>query len=125
MAVPDSAKLEEKIRMYRDSLLLALDNKVKYQKLLTQQYREELNVLLRKRLDDERYKLERCRLILEENRPEKILDKGYAILETAEGQVVTSITCVKEGQRFRLRMKDGTVMFLAGKVWEEGVDNDL
>jgi len=125
MAVPDSAKLKEKIDGYRDSLMLTLENRVKYQKLLTRQYREELDVLLRRRLEQEKYKLDQCRLILEENRPEKILDKGYTIAETAEGQVVTSISQLTEGMQLRLRLRDGTALLGVAEIWKEGEDNDL
>ncbi|MBQ8563963.1 MAG: exodeoxyribonuclease VII large subunit [Firmicutes bacterium] len=125
MAVPDDEKLQEKINLNKDSLLLSLANKVRYQRLRMEQQREELHVLLEKRVTEERYKLQRCRLILEENRPEAILDKGYAMVETEAGQVITSVSRLEEGQRYRIRMKDGSVLFTMGEVWKEGEAGEI
>ena len=126
MAVPNDQELTEKINMIKDSLLVHLENRVTSRRLRIEQHRQELDVLLERRLAEERYKLERCRLILEENRPEKILDKGYAMMETEDGQVITSISGLKQGKRYRLRMKDGTVTFtMDGIEREEGGSHEL
>lgn len=126
MAVPSDMELTEKINMLKDSLLVHLENRVAGRKLRVEQYRQELDVLLERRLAEEKYKLERFRLILEENRPEKILDKGYAMMETEDGQVITSVSCLKEGTRYRIRMKDGSVTFtMDGIVKEEGGAHEL
>ena len=120
MAVPSDLELTEKINMIKDSLLVHLENRVSSRKLRLEQYRQELGVLLERRLAVERYKLERYRLILEENRPEKILDKGYAMMETEDGQVITSVSGLEEGKRYRIRMKDGSVTFIMDGIAKEG-----
>ena len=120
MAVPSDLELTEKINMIKDSLLVHLENRVSSRKLRLEQYRQELGVLLERRLAEERYKLERFRLILEENRPEKILDKGYAMMETEDGQVITSVSGLEEGKRYRIRMKDGSVTFIMDGIAKEG-----
>ena len=126
MAVPSDMELTEKINMIKDSLLVHLENRVAGRKLRALQYRQELDVLLERRLAEEKYKLERFRLILEENRPKKILDKGYSMIETEDGQVITSVSCLKPGARYRIRMKDGSVTFtMDGIVKEEGGAHEL
>lgn len=125
MAVPDDRKLEEQLNWHRATLLERLEHKVSRQRLLADRCRGELDVLLGKRLDRQRSELERLRLILEENRPEKILDKGYAMVETEAGQAVTSAAALKEGQVYRIRMKDGSILFTMGKIQKEGDDHDI
>lgn len=125
MAVPEDAKLREKIDMYRDGLLLNLKNKVSYEKLSVQQQRQTMEILLRKRLDEEKHRLEKARLILEENSPVKILEKGYSVLETMDGHTVTSVAQLKRDGRFVVRMRDGVAQFTIGEIWKEGDEDDL
>lgn len=125
MAVPEDVKLREKIDMYRDGLLLNLKNKVSYEKLSVQQQRQTMEILLRKRLDEEKHRLEKARLILEENSPVKILEKGYSVLETMDGHTVTSIAQLEKDGRFVVRMRDGVAQFTIGEIWKDGDENDL
>lgn len=125
MAVPEDAKLREKIEMYRDGLLLNLKNKVSYDKLSVQQQRQTMEILLRKRLDEEKHRLEKARLILEENSPVKILEKGYSVLETMDGHTVTSVAQLKKDGRFVVRMRDGVAQFTIGEIWKDGDEDDL
>lgn len=125
MAVPEDAKLREKIDMYRDGLLLNLKNKVSYEKLSVQQQRQTMEILLRKRLDEQKHRLEKARLILEENSPVKILEKGYSVLETMDGHTVTSVAQLKKDGRFVVRMRDGVAQFTIGEIWKDGDENDL
>lgn len=125
IAVPEDAKLREKIDMYRDGLLLNLKNKVSYEKLSVQQQRQTMEILLRKRLDEEKHRLEKARLILEENSPVKILEKGYSVLETMDGHTVTSVAQLKRDGRFVVRMRDGVAQFTIGEIWKDGDEDDL
>lgn len=119
MAVPDTMKLEEKINWHRDNLLFQLENKVRYQKLMAERYASDMKVLLGRRLEAEKHRLEQLKLVLEENRPEKILDKGYAMMEDTEGRVIVSAAEITEGGQYRVRLKDGSVTFTASGVTKE------
>ena len=125
MAVPEDEKLREFIEMYKDSLLLQLQNKVRGEKLRTEQFRRELDSLLGKRVAEERYKLERLRLILEENHPGNVLNRGYAMIETEDGKIVSSTAGFKEGMRYRIRMKDGSLLFAVGEIQKEGETDEF
>ena len=125
LAVPDDRMLQEKIEILKDSLLLHLQNKVRGHRLQTEQYREDLRILLDRRLSDERNRLERYRLILEENRPEKILDKGYAIIESEDGKVIASISDFQEGKTYRIRMRDGEAAVTLKNIQKEGETVEL
>ena len=125
MAVPEDRKLQEKIELLKDSMLLQLQNKVRYQKLRTEQCREELNILLSRRLSEEKNKIDRFRVILEENHPQNILNKGYAMVETESGRVITSVSRLEEGKRYRIRMMDGNITFTMGNIQKEGDTDEL
>ncbi len=119
MAVPNDDKLKEKLEWHRENLLLQLENKVQYHRLRADRYRLDLQVLLRGRLDTFRHALEKKRLILEENSPKRLLARGYAVVETAEGRMVSSVSEVQEGSDYRIRMQDGDVLLTAGNIRRE------
>ena len=48
--------------------------------------------------------------------PLHILDKGYAVISNAEGQVFRSINEVSDGTELHMRLKDGEVSSIASKV---------
>ena len=119
MAVPNDEKLKEKLEWHRENLLLQLENKVQYHRLRADRYRLDLQVLFRGRLDTYRYELEKKRLILEENSPKRLLARGYAVVETADGRMVASVSELQEGSDYRIRMQDGDVLLTAGNIRRE------
>ena len=77
---------------------------------------------LRQRVDEDRRQIDRAvsRLIparrqrltgshrrLEALSPLRVLGRGYAIVEGADGRVRASVSTLKPGERARLRMRDG------------------
>ena len=119
LAVPDDEKLKEKLQWHRQNLLLQLENKVRYQRLRADQCRLDLQVLLRSRLDMYRHELEKRRLLLEENSPKRLLARGYAVVESADGRMVDSVSDLHEGSDYRIRMQDGDVLLTAGNIRRE------
>ena len=119
MAVPNDDKLKEKLQWHRQNLLLQLENKVRYQRLRADQCRLDLQVLLRSRLDMYRHELEKRRLLLEENSPKRLLARGYAVVESADGRMVASVSDLHEGSDYRIRMQDGVVLLTAGNIRRE------
>lgn len=119
MAVPNDDKLKEKLQWHRQNLLLQLENKVGYQRLRSDQCRLDLQVLLRSRLDMYRHELEKRRLLLEENSPKRLLARGYAVVESADGRMVASVSDLHEGSDYRIRMQDGDVLLTAGNIRRE------
>ena len=119
MAVPNDDKLKEKLQWHRQNLLLQLENKVRYQRLRADQCRLDLQVLLRSRLDMYRHELEKRRLLLEENSPKRLLARGYAVVESADGRMVASVSDLHEGSDYRIRMQEGDVLLSAGNIRRE------
>lgn len=127
MAVPDSGKLEEWLNAKKEDLLRSLENKVRYQKLLAEKQRRELDIFLGKRMDSARHNLEHLYLLLNENRPGRILEKGYAVIRDKSGQVITSVENFAEGGQYEIRMKDGTATLTAAglTIVKESESHDI
>ena len=75
--------------------------------------------LLQRRIDHLQHKLDQCLLSLEENNPANILAKGYAILETEDGNVVNSVEQLKETAVYIVHLKDGNVQFTISNIKKE------
>ena len=75
--------------------------------------------MLRSRLDMYRHELEKRRLLLEENSPKRLLARGYAVVESADGRMVASVSDLHAGSDYRIRMQDGDVLLTAGNIRRE------
>ena len=53
--------------------------------------------------------LERLALALAAHEPQRALERGYALVEDAAGEPVTSAAAVREHAELTLRLHDGTV----------------
>lgn len=110
MAVPDSQKLQERLVWYKEDLLLQLKNKIKYERLRIDSCQTDMNARLSLRIQNLRHAVEKYHLLLEENKPQRILEKGYSVLEGEQG-VITSIEQVRQGNWYKLTLADGSVTF--------------
>ena len=54
------------------------------------------------------HKLEQLKLILEENDPRRIMEKGYAVIEDSKGETVRSASELTDGE-YTVIFKDGKV----------------
>ena len=59
-------------------------------------------------------------IILKENNPLNILNKGYSVLENKEGRVISSISELQDNSTYILHLKDGTAQFTITKLSKEG-----
>ena len=111
MAVPDVRELMKQAEACRNGLMADLKKKVSYAGLHADKLLAEMQHVLNRRITACRHELESCRLILEENQPYRILQKGYAVLEDAAGNNLSSVQDLQEGQTYRIRLKDGSGEF--------------
>ena len=104
-----------------------LQQKISYAGLQADKLFAELQHVLQRRLLAYRHELESCRLILEENHPYRILRKGYAVLEDAAGQNLSSAGDLRDGQIYKLKLKDGSAVFRMTElaVTKEDRNDDL
>lgn len=111
MAVPDIRELMQRAEFWQNSLMTDLKKKVSYADLRAEKLFAEMRHVLQGRVNAYRHELESCRLLLDENHPYRILRKGYAVLEDAAGRNLASISDLRDGQSYRLKLKDGSATF--------------
>ena len=111
MAVPDIRELMQRAESWRNGLMADLQKKVSYAGLHADKLFAEMQHVLQRRVTAYRHELESCRLILDENHPYRILRKGYAVLEDAAGNHISSAGELRDGQTYRIKLKDGSAAF--------------
>lgn len=111
MAVPDIRELMQRAESWRNGLMADLQKKVSYAGLHADKLFAEMQHVLQRRVTAYRHELESCRLILDENHPYRILQKGYAVLEDAAGNHISSAGELRDGQTYRIKLKDGSAAF--------------
>jgi exodeoxyribonuclease VII large subunit len=84
--------------------------------LTTQQRRNRLSVLqsqlpvaLRRAVDAQHRRLQRCELALGLLDPQLVLERGYAFLTDTQGTAVTRVSQTKAGQALTATLADGTL----------------
>ena len=111
MAVPDIRELMQRAESWQNSLMADLKKKVSYADLRAEKLFAEMRHVLQGRVNAYRHELESCRLLLDENHPYRVLRKGYAVLEDVAGRNLASISDLRDGQSYRLKLKDGSATF--------------
>lgn len=111
MAVPNIRELMQRVESLQNSLMADLKKKVSYADLRAEKLFAEMRHVLQGRVNAYRHELESCRLLLDENHPYRVLRKGYAVLEDAAGRNLASISDLRDGQSYRLKLKDGSATF--------------
>ncbi|MBO5994358.1 MAG: exodeoxyribonuclease VII large subunit [Firmicutes bacterium] len=108
MAVPDIWELLRQLEQKKDELLKDLISRVRYDELradsLLKGMRNDFELRMTRSLHD----MEKLKLILEENDPRRIMEKGYAVIEDQKGETVRSATELKDGE-YTVIFKDGKV----------------
>ena len=119
-ATPNDQLLLDRISDLKDGMISGLNGKLTYSSLLCDKYINEMAQLLARRIDKLQHKIDQCKLSLEENNPNNILSKGYAILESKDGKVISSINDVNEESTYKIHLKDGYVEFTLKDILKEG-----
>lgn len=122
MAVPADEALRQQIEAYRTQLLQGLRDRVRYGRLSLHRAGQEMELAWKTRIERQRRLLERYRLLLEENRPARILQKGYAMLERADGTLITGLGGLREGERYRISLRDGAATFTMTDLDTDGAE---
>jgi len=119
-ATPDDKLITDRINILMQSMTSDLNNKISYSNLLCNKYLDDIYQSLQRRIDNLNHKIQQHRLTLEENNPSNILSKGYSILETINGEVVSSVDNIKSNSTYKLHLKDGSVEISISTVKKEG-----
>ncbi len=108
MAVPDLRELRMKLDQIRDSLRQDLTAKLKYDELRADSLLKEMRNDLTRILTDSRNRIERLKIILEENDPLKVLSKGYSVIRNEDHETVDSVNKLTDGI-YEIVLADGRV----------------
>ena len=107
IAVPDIGELVERLNKFLDEMLIHLKNKLSLGELRTEkalnQLKSDLEMLLLSRSNE----IEKLKLILEQNDPHRIMERGYTVIES-EGRVIRTPEELKDGEY--------DIVFRSGKV---------
>lgn len=107
LAVSDTGKLFTQLSELKDVLHIQLSNKLMYHKLLTDNLASEMKNALTGRFSEFANILEKHKLILEENNPNKILENGYAVLSDKNGHIISSTGELSAGEQYKISLTDG------------------
>lgn len=107
IAVPDIRELTDKLDKFSGDMLLNLKNLLRVAELKTEQalgrMKQDMDLLFLNRYNE----IERYKLILEQNDPHRIMERGYAVIED-EGRVIRSPEELTDGEY--------DIVFGSGKV---------
>lgn len=87
----------------RHALLLKLQHLTQSQKALEAKFTQTLQ----QHLAAQGERLERCTLRLELLAPQRVLERGYAILHNAQGHALTSVQHIRQGEALQAQLADG------------------
>ena len=108
MAVPDLNEFRNKLDQFRDTLLKELQSRLRYDELRTDTVLKQMRTEFDRKLTEHLHKLEKLKLILEENAPFRIMEKGYSVIEDPKGRVIRSGKELTDGE-YNVIFKDGKV----------------
>lgn len=114
MAVPDIKELLEKLTKGGSDLLESLKNKVRLDELRTDNLLKEIRNGLELMILRKSHDIDKLRMILEENSPSRILEKGYSVIEK-DNKAVRSKDELTDGE-YSIIFKDGKVKVRIGHV---------
>ncbi len=107
IAVPDIKELVDRLDKFSSEMLLNLKNVLRVGELKVEQaysrMKQDMDLLLLNRYNE----IERFKLILEQNDPHRIMERGYTVIES-DGRVIRSPEELKDGEY--------DIVFRPGKV---------
>lgn len=119
MVAPDTKQLAQKIEDLRQYLYVQLSNKLMYHTLAVSKQKIEMENALNRRIEEASARIERCKLVLEENNPTKVLESGYSVLTEKNGKVISTVSQLAEKKEYKLILKDGYANCLMTEIGSE------
>ncbi len=107
MAVPDISELKERLNKGSQDLMELLMGKLKVDELRAEKACEDLRKGLDTTITLKEHELEKLKLILEENSPLKIMERGYSVIEK-DGTVIRTREELIPGE-YEIRFRDGKI----------------
>lgn len=120
LAVPDTEELREHIQSLRQQMQDQLLNQTNYNRLRADALINQIGILAKQKLSDEKQKAEFERRVLELSDPRKITARGFVVVRDPDGRIVSDRKKLKPGETVYLSFRDGTA---EAEIRKTGVEN--
>lgn len=97
---------------------LSPKNQIQEKRTYSMELEEKLELLMQKQLTDKRHRLELYVEIMKGLSPLEKLSQGYAFVEDEQGKVIHDVHQVKEADKVRIYLKNGSIGATVDKVTE-------
>ena len=108
LAVPDMKLLYEKINKLHEDISLNLSNRLVYDDIRIKNIYDSISHILTNKIQSYENTLNRLALLLSENNPRAILERGYSILSDEKGMPIANVSKLKIEASYKLNLSDGS-----------------
>ena len=108
LAVPDMKLLYEKINKLHEDISLNLSNRLMYDDIRIKNIYDSISHILTNKIQSYENILNRLALLLSENNPRAILERGYSILSDEKGMPIANVSKLKIEASYKLNLSDGS-----------------
>lgn len=108
LAVPDMKLLYEKINKLHEDISLNLSNRLMYDDIRIKNIYDSISHILTNKIQSYENTLNRLALLLSENNPRAILERGYSILSDEKGMPIANVSKLKIEAIYKLNLSDGS-----------------
>ncbi len=119
LATIDRRELEQKFQYSLDAMIDSIKDKVKDMEEDVSSLKEELDESMKDYLEDKKRTLKSYQDRLEALSPLKVLERGFSITKDSNGNVISDIHQVNQGDNVTTILKNGTIYSRVEKVEEK------
>ena len=108
LAVPDMKLLYEKINKLHEDISLNLSNRLIYDEIRIKNIQDSISHILTNKIQSYENTLNQLAILLSENNPKAILERGYSILSDENGMPIASVSRLQTEASYKLNLSDGS-----------------
>ena len=108
IAVMDTQQLREEIIRSCELLKISAEQKIAAERRVLGTARELMSANMRAKIADARSAVDKAVILLKENDPRSIFEKGYAAVTRADGSIVAAAGDIKENEEYIVMMNGGS-----------------
>ena len=109
LATVDMREIEQKFQYCLDTMKDVIVQMVEDEKEEVSSLSEALDNAMKDKLEDLRQELTNREKQLDALNPKNVLKRGYSITQDENGKVIESVNKIKDGQKIKTTVKDGTI----------------
>ena len=108
MAVMDTFRLKEEISRSAGILAVSMEQKIAAERRILDSGKALLSANIRSKLADASSAVDKAEIMLRENDPRRVFEKGYAAVTDKTGNIVPGISTICVGEEYDIIMRDGS-----------------